>query len=218
MVMIHMILMGLATILAILVGPSIAVWITRKIDQERADKARKMEIFRTLMRTRGMPIHWDHVGALNLVEVEFSDHENVIERWKEYLAHLNERPPEEQADLATFGKKRDTLLTALMDVIAKALDIKITQLGACRELAPSKQESTTYEPSLVCKLLSLGCRPLIPDRLLDILQGNYVPSGWSADEDEQRWLRRGLLNALSGKGSIPIQVREKDDPPLLRQK
>ena len=40
-------------------------------------------------------------------------------------------------------------------------------LGACRELAPSKQESTTYEPSLVCKLLSLGCRPLIPDGLLE---------------------------------------------------
>ncbi len=39
-------------------------------------------------------------------------------------------------------------------------------LGACRELAPSKQESTTYEPSLVCKLLILGCRLLIPDRLL----------------------------------------------------
>ena len=43
----------------------------------------------------------------------------------------------------------------------------LMQLGACRELAPSKQESTTYEPSLVCKLLILGCRPLIPDRLLD---------------------------------------------------
>ena len=41
-----------------------------------------------------------------------------------------------------------------------------SHLGACRELAPSKQESTTYEPSLVCKLLILGCRPLIPDRLL----------------------------------------------------
>ena len=39
-------------------------------------------------------------------------------------------------------------------------------LGVCRELAPSKQESTTYEPSLVCKLLILGCRLLIPDRLL----------------------------------------------------
>ena len=42
------------------------------------------------------------------------------------------------------------------------------QLGACRELAPSKQESTTYEPSPVCKLLILGCRLLIPDRLLGI--------------------------------------------------
>ena len=104
----------------------------------------------------------------------------MIERWKKYLAHLNERPPEEQADLATFGQKRDTLLTALMDAIAKALDIKITQL--------------------------------------EILRGNYVPSGWAADEDELRWLRRGLLNALSGKGSIPIQVRDQGDPPLLRRK
>ena len=33
-------------------------------------------------------------------------------------------------------------------------------------IAPSKQESTTYEPSLVCKLVILGCRLLIPDRLL----------------------------------------------------
>ena len=40
-------------------------------------------------------------------------------------------------------------------------------LGACRELAPSKQESTTYEPSLVCKLLILGSREPIPDRLLE---------------------------------------------------
>ena len=40
-------------------------------------------------------------------------------------------------------------------------------LGVCRELAPSNQESTTYEPSLVCKLLILGCRILIPDRLLE---------------------------------------------------
>ena len=55
-------------------------------------------------------------------------------------------------------------------VYPKALPLEVAPnqgaLGACRELAPSKQESTTYEPSLVCKLLILGCRPLIPDRLL----------------------------------------------------
>ena len=46
------------------------------------------------------------------------------------------------------------------------LNYRTFGLGACRELAPSKQESTTYEPSPVCKLLILGCRLLIADRLL----------------------------------------------------
>ena len=138
-----------------------------------------MEIFRTLMRTRGMPIHWDHVGALNLVEVEFIDNQDVIKAWKEYLTHLNERPPKEKVELDAFGRKRATLLTALIDAIAKALGVKVAQL--------------------------------------DILQGNYVPSGWAADEDEQRWLRRALIEVLSsGRGSIPIQIRADDDSPLGR--
>ena len=52
-------------------------------------------------------------------------------------------------------------------------------LGACRELAPSKQESTTYEPSLVCKLLILGCRPLIPDRFLEtVLLPGFADKDW----------------------------------------
>ena len=178
--MIPMIWMGVCTILAIVVGPVIAVCITRKLDRDRAAAERKMEIFRTLMRTRGMPIHWDHVGALNLVEVEFIDHQDVIKTWKEYLAHLNERPPKEKAEFNAFGRKRDTLLTALMDAIAKALGVKVTQL--------------------------------------DILQGNYVPSGWFADEEEQRWLRRALIEVLSsGRGSIPIQIRADDDSPLGRK-
>ena len=172
----HMIMMGVLTILAIIVGPVIAVWVTRIIDRDRAAEARKMDIFRTLMRTRGMPIHRDHVGALNLVEVEFIDHEDVIKTWKKYLAHLNERPPKENDELAAFGNKRDTLLTALIDAIAKALSIKVAQL--------------------------------------DILQGNYVPRGWSADEEEQRWLRHAIMNVLSsGKGSIPIKIRADDDSP-----
>ena len=41
-----------ATIVAVLVGPILAVLITRIIDDQRASKARRMDIFRTLMRTR----------------------------------------------------------------------------------------------------------------------------------------------------------------------
>ena len=180
MVMSHMILMGVVTILAIVVGPVIAVLVTRKMDQERSDKARKMDIFRTLMRTRGLPIHSDHVGALNLVEVEFINHTAVIQAWKEYLSILNETYPSEQDMADAFDKKKASLLTALIDAIAKVLDIKIAQL--------------------------------------DILRGNYVPMGWFEEERQTRWLRRAIIEVLSGRGSIPIQIREKDDPPLLRQK
>ena len=170
-----MTLMGVMTIVAILVGPSIAVWITRKIDDERAAKARKMDIFRTLMQTRGMPTQPEHVGALNLVEVEFSNHKDVIDRWKEYFEHLNTRPPQIPDDLNAFGKNRETLLTMLISEIGKTLGFEITQL--------------------------------------DILRGNYVPSGWWTVDDEQRLLRRGLLDVISGKVPIPIKIHENDTPP-----
>ncbi len=61
------------------------------------------------------------------------------------------------------GRREDGQLRSA--VIAATALIACT-LGACRELAPSKQESRTYEPSLVCKLLIFGCRLLIPDSLL----------------------------------------------------
>ena len=71
-------------------------------------------------------------------------------------------------------------------------------LGACRELAPSKQESTTYEPSLVCKLLILGCRLLIPDRLLAAV----CRSGSGNDPNKVQLLdgNRPRLHRRAGRG------------------
>ena len=73
--------------------------------------------------------------------------------------------------VAVFGTGLDRIYpeenSALAEqIVANGAIISEFRLGACRELAPSKQESTTYEPSPVCKLLILGCRLLIPDRLL----------------------------------------------------
>lgn len=118
------------TILAILVGPVIAVHITRKNDERRAERARKLDIFRTLMRTRRMPVHVDHVGALNLVEIEFIDHDRVIAAWKAYLNNLSEvlPPIEEKVKHDAALKRRDSLLTKLIYEIAQTLNIKVEQL------------------------------------------------------------------------------------------
>ena len=121
---------ALATISAILLGPLFAILVARYLDGLRADKARKLEIFRTLMRTRRLPMDREHVGALNLVEVEFIDHQDVMDAWKAYLDNLGEELPpiEQKARYDTATRKRDALLTKLIDTIAKALNIKVAQL------------------------------------------------------------------------------------------
>ncbi len=123
-------LMTWLNLIVILAGPLLAVWFTRCNDDRRADKSRKMDIFRTLMRTRKMPVHVDHVGALNLVEIEFIGREKVIAAWKAYLANLSEAlPPIEKKDEYDQAiRKRDSLLTKLLSEIAQALKIKVEQL------------------------------------------------------------------------------------------
>lgn len=122
--------MEILTILAIILGPIFAVLITRIIDKLRAAQERKYEIFRTLMRTRETPLNWEHVGALNLVEVEFRKHSKVIDAWKAYLEHLGVAlPPIEQKQRHDdHSRKRRTLLTKLIDEIAKTVGIDIKQL------------------------------------------------------------------------------------------
>lgn len=87
----------IVTIIAMFAGPAFGVWLTRWLDDRRELQHRKYDIFRTLMRTRKMPIHVDHVGALNLIEVEFIKDAQVILAWKSYLANLSETMPPVEA-------------------------------------------------------------------------------------------------------------------------
>ena len=164
--------LALATIFAVVVGPVIAVLTARYLDNQRASKERRLDIFRTLMRTRGLRLHWEHVGALNLVEVEFIKHTAVVNAWKAYLTNLKvELPAMEHRDRFDRAiKERDMLLTRLIGEIAEVLRIKVKQL--------------------------------------DILEGNYVPQGWNDTESEQLLVRRGLLNVLHGRASIPVREHE----------
>ena len=154
--------MGLATIVAVVLGPVIAVWITRRIDEQRADKARKLDIFRTLMRTRKMKMHWDHVGALNLVEVEFIDRLGVVNAWKDYLTNLGEEPPpiEQKERFDIVIRKRESLLTKLIDEIGKVINIKVAQLDILEgNYVPRGWNEAEWEQQLLRR------------RLIDVLYG-----------------------------------------------
>ena len=120
-------LLDIVSVLAIILGPMLGVFIARLLDSLRDKKARRWDIFSVLMRTRNMRLSFEHVGALNLVEVEFADKKEVIKAWKEYRAELSRKAHAKETPDEIF-QKRNNLLTKLLDAIAKTMNLKIEQL------------------------------------------------------------------------------------------
>ncbi len=109
-------------ILAVLLGPIIAVQLTRYLDNKNEIKRRKLDLFRTLMATRAYNISWDHVNALNRIDVEFDNkipkEKDVLDSWKSYLDLLNDKTltPE------NWNTRRIDLFVDLLHKMAMVLD------------------------------------------------------------------------------------------------
>lgn len=174
------------TLAAILLGPLLGAGFALALEGKRERRARRLGIFKTLMRTRRTPMWPDHVGALNLVELEFSDNQEVLAAWKALFEHLGKpqaRRPEEEiregfkSDLISerdriyfqrLGQERQTLLSKLLHAIGKDLGFKIEQL--------------------------------------EIFEGGYTPQGWGTLEDEQTVIRKMFADIASGRRMFPIGV------------
>ncbi|WP_054058861.1 DUF6680 family protein [Pseudomonas asplenii] len=109
-------------ILATLLSPFIAVQATRHLDERREIRGRKLSIFKTLMATRSYIIAWQHVEALNRIDLEFvKSHKKekaVVEAWKEYHDLLNNG----NLSAEQWNTKRIDLLAELLHKMALVLD------------------------------------------------------------------------------------------------
>ena len=78
------------TIAALILGPIAAVQVEKIIAKHRNTRDRKLSIFKTLMATRGSILSYQHVEALNRIDLEFQEEEYiaVVRAWKEYFDHL----------------------------------------------------------------------------------------------------------------------------------
>lgn len=68
----------LINLLAILAGPILAVMVDRSRQKRAGEKGRRLAVFRSLMRTRRHRLDPEHVGALNLIDLEFFGKTSVI--------------------------------------------------------------------------------------------------------------------------------------------
>ena len=143
-------------IIAILVGPPFAVLITRLIDDYRVKRARRWDTLRELMRYRRDPMNPNFVGALNLIEVEFSKDKKVTKAWKDLLAEFNRivtgKLSEEQT--TALYKNRDEAQTRLLSAVAKNLGLSIEQLDIHGGYSPRAWGDLEAEQAHIRQLVS----------------------------------------------------------------
>jgi len=104
-------------IVATVSGPVLAVQVQKWVENWKQSKERRERIFKTLMATRAIRLGADHVGALNLIDIEFHDksgQKKVRTAWKAYRTHLGEAVPEDKAREAVFSATREDLFTDLL--------------------------------------------------------------------------------------------------------
>ena len=111
-----MIWMNIINIVAVLVAPIVAVWIGQKLQDRHDRRNDKIELFKTLMMARnGWNI--ESVRALNVLDVVFSDDENVRGAWKKYYDKLCVENP------------TDSELTKIQDSQYELLETMAVSLG-----------------------------------------------------------------------------------------
>lgn len=117
-------------IIATFTGPVAAVLVTRFVDRLRDKEKRRLEVFRALMRTRKTPLSADHVGAYNLVAIEFSEFPKVMAARKELQNHFESGYGQNKTldELKAANDKTEELRTTLLSTIAIALRYKIDQM------------------------------------------------------------------------------------------
>lgn len=115
------------TILAILCAPIVALRVSVYLDEGKEAGKRKLDIFRDLMATRGTGLSPKHVEALNKIDIEFYDVDNVKDAWKEYKDHLDQAQKidaNNKEGWETWGSDREKLLTELLNKMANHLNYK----------------------------------------------------------------------------------------------
>lgn len=170
--------MEVLTIIAILLGPTLAIQIQKKLDEYKEKGGRKLNIFRTLMATRAHRINYDHVQALNMIDLEFSDkkknEKEILISWKIYLDHLNSAPSDDDPDYSirfnSWIENGDTLFTKLLYAMSRYFGYEFDEVH--------------------------------------LKKGIYSPRGHSELELEQVLVRKGIVNLFEGKASIPVEIIE----------
>lgn len=118
-----------AIILATILGPVLAVYASDIRAEHRKISDRKDYVFHTLWATRGARMQFEHVSALNRIELAFprSSHPLVVDAWELYLKHLDTDQGDTQDSFDRWSEKANDLFLELMHIMANDLGIPLSK-------------------------------------------------------------------------------------------
>lgn len=117
-------------IVAVLLGPILAVQIQKFIDRRTEDRNKKVGVFRDLMTTRASILAYQHVSALNMVGLEFNGkkYTKVFNSWKIYIDHLGSYPKEDESLQKIWNEKKNDQLSDLLYEMSKSLGFEFDKV------------------------------------------------------------------------------------------
>lgn len=122
-----------------LLGPVLAVQAQKWVERAREATNRRTWVFTTLMATRQARLSFEHVRALNSIDLAFYGHrvlgivlsgrraQDVLDAWHDYHAHLSLPPeyrPQNEAEQRDWYDRGDELFMNLLDRLGTATNFK----------------------------------------------------------------------------------------------
>jgi hypothetical protein len=157
---------------AMLLGPILAVQIQKFLEARRELRRTRMNLFHTLMQTRGNRRDPAHVQALNSIDLLFHKDKNVVDAWRIYHDHLtslDQWPSDAQRD--QWVKRDEDYLVELLAALSRVLGYDFDTLRLKRAIyAPSANAEHQSDSEMIRRSLAdiLSGKQAIPVRLTDV--------------------------------------------------
>lgn len=207
----HLELKDWAVVAATFLGPILAVQAQKAVEAFRERRGRKTRLFEQLMATRASRVAPEHVRALNMIDLVFygerifgilrrsGNEQRVLDSWKEYLDHLNNRGPEDQ--LSQWVVKGEELFTNLLYAAAEDIGFKFDRVqlkrGSYSPIAHGELEAEQAEIRQATLALVTGKHALN----MNVVSFTVDPASVQANQEAIQNLGRALET-----GVLQVQV------------
>ena len=150
----HMTLNEWLTLVAIIVGPIVAVAITLWVESRRRKSESRMVVARLLMATRHLPGDANYSTAINLIPIEFHDCKAVMTAFKEYGRQIRNALPDTEEGRQLMHRETMTAQTKLLSAVLQAMGMRVSEADLALEAYAAGgmiQRDNIYIESLVAQ-------------------------------------------------------------------